>query len=406
MMEYNEVEHEWPGSAEVGQQGTTRVSRERCMRLLVKSSLVLSKRRKLAVLDAYDEVQIGRDVSHSTTVPRIRLKDMEVSKLHATIFWDHARDAWSVVDMGSKHGTYVSQESHLSKPNAQSMTSVEANSRNGQRLSESRKASLPKSLHHGDLLSVGSTDFVVHIHSDGVPCEECSSEDGFDIPLFHFNEHTDKVSESDKNLSQATPQETRVSSSQNPRKALAALRKSLLSRHTSQTSIPSASLDQSQSSYVDRSAKRRAMFPDLPLEPVGPSPTESSILSTGSRPGVYRDLVARRVQSPAHSPSIPSTPPTPPQPLPASNIGHRLLESQGWAPGRSLGLDLADSDQPSSDDDRKALRNPLEVAANPGKLGLGMKRPTSESSEASGQWTDWKEKSRKRRWEEVQLSSS
>ena len=71
---------EWPGEYDESDDKPAPAINT-CFRLIVKSSTVLASRRKVAVLDSYVEAEIGRDVSSSVTVPRIRLKDMEVSKI-------------------------------------------------------------------------------------------------------------------------------------------------------------------------------------------------------------------------------------------------------------------------------------------------------------------------------------
>ena len=71
------------------------------LQLRVLQTAILHKHLSLAVLDAYAETQFGRDVATpGSDTPRIRLKEMPVSKLHATVFWDKARREWAV----GRHG--------------------------------------------------------------------------------------------------------------------------------------------------------------------------------------------------------------------------------------------------------------------------------------------------------------
>ncbi|KAE9407740.1 hypothetical protein BT96DRAFT_82864 [Gymnopus androsaceus JB14] len=142
-----------------------------CLRLLVLKSQVIPK-AQVAVVDGFSEILLGRDEPISDTVARIRLKEMEVSKLHSTIYWDSS-EGWCVVDMGSKHGTYLRSTS------GNSSQAVEL------RLSISKAASIPKRLSHLDHLTLGTTTFVVHIHENRLPCGECSpGAAGEEIPLF------------------------------------------------------------------------------------------------------------------------------------------------------------------------------------------------------------------------------
>ena len=190
-------------------------------RLVVRQShrRFLPHNQRLAVIDGYSQVQFGRDAApHGVSTPRIRLKDMEVSKLHATLFWDSERHEWAVVDMGSKHGTFIGSGQDQ-KP---------------MRLSATRKASMPKRVKHLDRLSLGGTTFVVHIHENRLPCVDCSAstEGGDDmIPLFSHQKSDDSaaVQADQKRKRIADPAED-VPRNGNAKRALASLKKSLLSR--------------------------------------------------------------------------------------------------------------------------------------------------------------------------------
>ncbi|KAI9461603.1 hypothetical protein BJY52DRAFT_1101175, partial [Lactarius psammicola] len=190
-------------------------------RLVVQRSRrgFLPHNQHLAVIDGYSQVQFGRDAApHGVGTPRIRLKDMEVSKLHATLFWDSERHEWAVVDMGSKHGTFIGSGQDT-KPT---------------RLSATREASMPKRVKHLDRLSLGGTTFVVHIHENRLPCVDCSaSADGGDdmIPLFSRQRADDGavVQGEQKRKRVADPAED-VPRNGNVKRALASLKQSLLSR--------------------------------------------------------------------------------------------------------------------------------------------------------------------------------
>src|SRR6266702_1131471 len=179
----------------------------------------LPHNQHLAVIDGYSQVQFGRDAAlHGASTPRIRLKDMEVSKLHATLFWDSERHEWAVVDMGSKHGTFIGSGQDT-KPT---------------RLSATREASMPKRVKHLDRLSLWGTTFVVHIHENRLPCVDCSAsaEGGDDmIPLFSPQKSDDgaAVQAEKKRKHVADPMED-VPRNGNVKRALASLKHSLLSR--------------------------------------------------------------------------------------------------------------------------------------------------------------------------------
>lgn len=186
-------------------------------RLVMQEGRSISKKRRLAVLDGYSEVQFGRDAPPvGVNTPRIRLKDMEVSKLHATLFWDAERAEWAVVDMGSKHGTFVGSGQDTNRV----------------RLSASREASMPKGLKHSDRLSLGGTTFVVHIHENRLPCSDCSaSGQGTDdmIPLFcHRRDSGGTVAEAVRGHKRRADPTDNVP--RNAKRALASLKQCLLSR--------------------------------------------------------------------------------------------------------------------------------------------------------------------------------
>lgn len=176
----------------------------------------MSKTCRLAVIDGYSEVQFGRDPSPpGVSTPRIRLKDMEVSKLHATLFWDAERCEWAVVDMGSKHGTFVGSGEDTNRV----------------RLSASRVASMPKRLKHLDRLCLGGTTFVVHIHANRLPCSECSAsgQGGDDlIPLFSHQKEGGTVTQAEGSRKRGAESSGDVP--RNAKRALASLKRSLLSR--------------------------------------------------------------------------------------------------------------------------------------------------------------------------------
>ncbi|KAJ7650368.1 hypothetical protein FB45DRAFT_887757 [Roridomyces roridus] len=280
------------------------------LRLLVLRTSVLPAKHALAASDGFTSLEFGRDLAPSQDVPRIRLKEMEVSKLHATAYLD--RDSWYLVDMGSKHGTFL-QLTTNEKP---------------ARLSPPRVASVPRQLHHLDALAIGSTTFLVHIH-EGAPCEDCSTDNT--IPLFLKPKAPPKAD----GYLRAT--------STDPKKALSTLKQQLLApRHGAATKSEA-------SSYTDRSARRRSLHPASRLDAPGVAPV-LPVVSSATPAEVWEPPVAVTTSQP-------------PTPLPATNVGHRLLMGQGWTPGSSLGQNWDGAD---------GLIEPLDVASNSRRAGLGM----------------------------------
>ena len=344
---------EWPGDCESADRNNLPASPVSQLshppptfRLTVRATSILPKAQKLAIIEGYPEVQIGRDVAPpGSVVPRIRLKEMEVSKLHATLYWDEGRAEWGLVDMGSKHGTFYNRH----RPGVSSET-------RGSRLSPPRTASMPRHLQHLDTFSIGTTTFVVHIHHDGHSCSECLREDNGEIPLFAKTSATPAHGKRKRDEESAY-----IPSTKDPKKALSLLKKSLLSQPSGET------LDNSTpTAWVDRSARRRAMNPPSPPLSRKQSPLPPSVRST-----------------PQHTPPA-SNPPTP-EPVPSNNVGYRMLAKQGWTPGTSLGIHGEDAGH---------IMEPIVVSSTSNRAGLG----SVGANNSPSQGTDWREEGKQKLW--------
>lgn len=232
-------------------------------------------------------------------------------------------------------------------------------------MSPPRMASIPRPLEHLNSLTIGGTTFLVHIHKDRVPCEDCSPKGGDEIALYGPRKLT---SDSDSNYSGSSS----LPALRDSKTALTMLKRSLLSQHDS------SSTARETVQYVDRSARRRALYPDTspvpsirPHNTVTASPLASTTLRAAALP-------------------VPSPVSAPPVPLSESNIGHRLLLKQGWQPGMGLG-------HPDNSD--SALVEPLAVSGNTGRTGLGSSnRHASDSSTFTNVSLGWKEEGKLKRW--------
>nr|GAT60827.1 predicted protein [Mycena chlorophos] len=265
---------EWPGPEEepVG-------SPPLLLRLLALRTSVLLPNQTLVVAEHHTELQFGRDAPPSNEIARVRLKEMEVSKLHATVYWDSDDQRWAIVDMGSVHGTFHQSQSS-----------------NATRLSPARVASAPRQLEHFDAFAIGSTTFLVHIHQ-AEPCDECIANDNA-IPLLHTPRR---------------PASNGYLPSRDSKTALATLKQQLLA---------GPGPIRTHSDYVDRSARRRALQTTSRYDAPGteaPPLREQPPMESWEPPPVVRS-----------------------QPLAASNIGHKLLVAQGWTPGAALGIEEED----------------------------------------------------------------
>ena len=286
---------EYPGDESGLLDFTNATQQRKTLRLLIIRGSQTPKRR-VAVIDGHDEVSIGRDTSPTA---RLRLKEMAVSKFHATIFWDSSSEEWSIVDVGSVHGTFISSNGSASRT----------------RLSRARTASAPRPLKHLDEITIGSTTLLCHIHdgNPALPCDECSPTSTNEIPLFNIP--------TTSSTSQALP--VSVAHKVPHKRAMADLKTSLLSR----SALPRAGV--SASTYVDRAARRRAA--------VGisiPEPRQAPVPPVPAQPPVRRDFGRA---SPSPIPSLASKERV--EPISEDNIGHRLLTKQGWKPGAGLGLE-------------------------------------------------------------------
>jgi len=289
---------EYPGDDSGSLDLTNAMPQQKTLRLLIIRGSQSPKRR-IAVIDGHDEVSIGRDTSPTA---RLRLKEMAVSKYHATIFWDSNSEEWSIVDVGSVHGTFISNYGSASSA----------------RLSRARTASAPRPLKHLDEITIGSTTLLCHIHdgNPALPCDECSPTSTNEIPLMNIP--------TTSSISQAPP--VSVAHKVPHKQAMAHLKTSLLSR----SAIPRAGLP--ATTYVDRAARRRAAVGiSIPEHrpasgpPGPPGPTQ---------PPARRDY---RRASPSPMPSLASNERV--EPISGDNIGHRMLMKQGWKPGAGLGVD-------------------------------------------------------------------
>lgn len=337
------------------------LNRTTTLRLIAIKSTVLSSSKRVAVLDGHAEVSIGRDVALTA---RIRLKEMAVSKFHVSIYWDGAKREWGIVDRGSMHGTYV-----WSTRNASTSIAGSAEQPQGTRLSPPRMASLPKVLRHLDEITIGGTTFRVHEHSNGRPCPECTIDDKGEIPLFASSSSSSKPSTQEPKKRKLDVEEN----ARDPRKAMAKLKSSLMSRHqVPDTKVPT-------SLYKDRSALRRELHPDpkLPVPPIPPSLVP---------PPIHR----RALSLPDPSPSQPE-PSAPPKPISSDSIGHKLLLSQGWNPGTALG------ENPTI-----GLTEPLEIQQRSHRAGLGAQSSSKSFSSETSKWApDWQEEAKRRRWNDA-----
>ncbi|KAK0469836.1 uncharacterized protein EV420DRAFT_69711 [Desarmillaria tabescens] len=337
---------EWPGEPSLIESSIDQTNapppaedtqeRPVCRLMVDKPSVALGPGR-IVLVDGYSEVQFGRDaLPPGSSTPKVRIKAMEISKFHATVYWDTHLKEWAVIDMGSMHGTYLLSSDDPSNASPKDR---------GIRLSPSRAASIPRRLSNMDRLSMGGITFVVHIHQS-LPCEECSPRDvGDEVSLFPSKRKKQQTRSENGMVRPAHPPYPK-----NPKQALALLKQTLLSQHGSGSK---STVDR----YMDRSARRRALFSSSADDSPGVTPWNSTTPNEDrTTPGTPHDA------EPISQPGVP---------LPSTNVGHKLLLKQGWQPGESLGLAV-----------EGGAVEPLDTSATSsfGRRGLGMPRPSSGGS--------------------------
>lgn len=116
-----------------------------CVRIMVfRSSVLIPGNLYIATCDR--PFTIGRDTKRDMI-----LEEDAVSKYHLVIAYDPELKEYKIQDYGSQNGTLL----------------------NGIRLSESKEVSEKRKLEHLDVVVIGSTVLVMHIHENAETCDNC-----------------------------------------------------------------------------------------------------------------------------------------------------------------------------------------------------------------------------------------
>ncbi|GFS17530.1 angiogenic factor with G patch and FHA domains 1 [Elysia marginata] len=233
-----------------------------CIRVIVLGSDQLKEGSLFIITCAGGTIGREANTGHAIEIP-----DLNISKLHAKVDYDYDQKGYFIVDKGSQNGTLL----------------------NKKRLSESKEQSAAHLLSHGDILEVGNTCLLLHIHPGHDTCEDCEPGQ-VQAKLRALNPvHNDHVI-----LSKDERNKQRL-------KELKQIKKKygLQNSHFENTG---ASL--SNSNYCDKAYLRRKY--------IGSEPAEMDC-TTEEMPASVQN------------------------PISASNKGHKLLSKMGWKEGEGLG---------------------------------------------------------------------
>ncbi|GAA5985946.1 hypothetical protein JCM10908_006344 [Rhodotorula pacifica] len=414
----------WPGGEEGDdyynddEEGTNRpdpYANAPLLRLVVADprpdTAVLPAAQQVASIDPGEPVSLGRDKSFER---RIRLKELAVSKSHATIFWTVLEPEeeeenssggggyWAIVDNASTHGTFVRAEGE----------------KKWVRLSEAKVASVPHRLYHLDSIRVGTTIFTAHIHPS-FACSICSvsSDSSNLIPL--VTEPSSSSSSKDKGDSTGFQTKTKEQKEQERREQMAGLKAQFLKPKT--TNGAGAS---SGGGSVARAKAAQGAAPEA-KEVVGVPAQNSHMQATLTAKPAFIDRAAARRQRDVHaslpvpiSRKLPSTANPSPfftvpgatasssaaaakpvDPFGADSRGAQLLAKLAGGGTADLGT-LIEARTTSGGDGRRAGLGSKELVVGVENVAAAKAAERNGGTDAKGgsQQRDWRDAGRERSW--------
>ncbi|KAL7065366.1 hypothetical protein AAHC03_05331 [Spirometra sp. Aus1] len=229
---------------------------------------------------------LGRNPSYCPTFAL--MEDDALEEIHCELIFRQADETYHLKDRKSKSGTYL----------------------NGQKLRKNEK----KLICHGDVLRMGESRFLIHIHQGAETCSQCEQQEAKDAPesALSAGEVADAPS------SGVVPSTEVIVSSDPPKSASLskeALRRSKLNELKVKYGLKgpkSRKVVPANDNYQDRAAKRRLA-----------EKQESSQVNGGDYAGATSSY--QPVQASVFTP------------IDEQNVGSRLLAKMGWSRGEGLG---------------------------------------------------------------------
>ncbi|XP_031626140.1 angiogenic factor with G patch and FHA domains 1 isoform X3 [Contarinia nasturtii] len=116
------------------------------LRIIVQETNIRKLKIGELFLITYKGGSLGREGKHDVIIP-----DINCSKYHLKFIYDEAQSGYTVVDLGSRNGTFM----------------------NGKRMSNAKQESDPIELVHGTVIQIGQTKLLCHIHDGHSTCGQC-----------------------------------------------------------------------------------------------------------------------------------------------------------------------------------------------------------------------------------------
>ncbi|XP_055607200.1 angiogenic factor with G patch and FHA domains 1 isoform X1 [Uranotaenia lowii] len=363
------------------------------LRLIVQETALPALKKGSLFIVTCKGGSLGREGDHDVIIP-----DLNVSKFHLKFLYKHCH--YQVLDLGSRNGTLL----------------------NGNRMSPSKQESETFQLEHRDVLQLGQTKLLCHVHEGSFTCSQCEpglliERDGCDAGAAG-DAHIKPVSykEGLKRLQKryGLEEEKYVDPPVNlpvDYKDRAASRRKLVGSSTEHAKVEVASVDQAIG-HQNKGFKMLAKMGWSEGKGLGkndggrtePVPLVSNVGTGGLGaqalvdPTVYslepsnkqkmRKAIALKTQQRyAACEDVEETPVAKPtekhvatldKQISSENKGFQMLAKMGWNQGESLG--------PGED----GLKEPVKIMSNVGTSGLGSKPLVTGQAVASKSKTIWK----------------